>query len=315
MIKQKKGYSILEVLITLFIVSLILSAAYFTYVSIFKEMKEESESVELQIEKLVGLELLRLDLEHAGYGIGKPLNINDDHYIVESKTVNNKKSLIIRSTLNNTDNTTIGWVLCSNNSGEPPIHSELEAPNDNLVFIDSEGFIYAVVNDGLCPSNSVLVGFPFSPSSTGCGGFCSEIEYYINNTNLPSHCHSDTYNLLRKVNSATGGSPVLSCVSDFKFTVDLDTDDDGVVDLTDQPLDNSITPNDLRMQLKRVNIYILMQEGGFNPDYNFTGFSSDTTGNYIAVNSIKLYLPSSSNYRNYRWKAIKISVKPMAIID
>lgn len=73
---RDKGYSIIEVLITLFIVSLILSAAYFTYVSIFKSMKGESESVELQMEKIVGLELLRLDLEHVGYGIGNLLHLD-----------------------------------------------------------------------------------------------------------------------------------------------------------------------------------------------------------------------------------------------
>ncbi|WP_456393601.1 type II secretion system protein [Persephonella sp.] len=309
---RKNGYSLLEILITIFIVSLILSASYFTYISIFKEMKEESESVELQMEKIVGLELLRLDLEHAGYGIGKPLNVTDDYLIIESIADDH---LIIRSTLNNTDNTTIGWVLCSNNEGEPPIESELEAPNENFVFVDSEGFIYGTVNNGLCPSNSVLVGFPYSPDATGCDGFCSEIEYYLSDSNLPAHCSQGTYNLLRKVNSAIGGNPILSCVADLKFTIDLDTDDDGVVDVIGMPIDNSIAPNDLRMQLKRINVYILMQEGGFNPDYNFTKYRSDTRGNYIEINGIKLYLPDTPNFRNYRWKAIKISVKPMAIIE
>ncbi len=311
-IGKNKGYSLIEVLITLFIVSLILSAAYFTYVSIFKSMKGESESVELQMEKIVGLELLRLDLEHVGYGIGKPLTLSSDYLILES--INDGKDLLIRSTMNNTNNATIGWVLCNNNAGSDPIHSELEIPNDNLVFVDNEGFVAGFVNDGLCPSDGILVGFPFDPASTGCGGTCSEIVYYLSSTNLPSHCHPQTYNLLRKVDSSTGGNPLLSCVSDFKFTIDLDTDDDNVVDITDQPVDNTIPANDLRLQLKRINVYMLIQEGGFNPDYEFKNYSSDSEGNFISINGIKLYLPSSPDFKYYRWKVIKISVKPMSII-
>ncbi|WP_457621472.1 PulJ/GspJ family protein [Persephonella sp.] len=309
---RNKGYSLIEVLITLFIVSLILSAAYFTYVSIFKSMKGESESVELQMEKIVGLELLRLDLEHVGYGIGKPLTIGTDYLIIES--INDGKELLIRSTLNNTNNSTIGWVLCNNNAGNDPVLVELEAPNDNLVFVDNEGFVAGSVNDGLCPSDGILIGFPFDPASTGCGGTCSEIIYYLSNTNLPSHCHPQTYNLLRKVNNAPGGNPLLSCVADFKFTVDLDRNEDNVVDLRDQIIDNTLSPAELRLQLKKINVYLLVQEGGFNPDYEFKNYSSDSDGNYITVNGIKLYLPDSSDFKHYRWKVIKLSVKPMSII-
>ncbi|WP_457642419.1 pilus assembly FimT family protein [Persephonella sp.] len=314
MTDKDKGYSIIEVLITLLIVSLILSAAYFTYISIFKSVKGESETVELQMERIVGLELLRLDLEHTGYGIGKPLTIADEYRILEKIDMTPVPGLMIRSTLNNTNNATIGWVLCNNNEGNDPIKMELEAGNENLVFVDNEGFIVGSVTDGLCPTNGILIGFPYDPASTGCNGTCTEILYYLSNTNLPKHCHSGTYNLLRKVNNAAGGNPLLSCVADFRFTVDLDTDDNNIVDLRDQPLDNTISANDLRLQLKRINVYLLIQEGGFNPDYRFKNYQSDSKGNYIAVDGQKLYLPDSSDFIYYRWKVVKISVKPMSII-
>ncbi|WP_457623150.1 PulJ/GspJ family protein [Persephonella sp.] len=310
---NKKGYSLVEVLITLFIVSLILGAAYFTYISIFKGMKEESESVELQMEKIVGLELLRLDLEHTGYGVGKP-KTTGDYRILETKAMTPRDGLLIRSTLNNTNNKTIGWVLCNNSGGNDPIRDETSAPNDNYVFIDNEGYIVATVNDGLCPNDDLLIGFPFDSASTGCDNTCTEILYYLSNTNLPSHCNKKTYNLLRKVNNSGGGNPLLSCVADFKFRVDLDTDLDNVVDLKNQQLTNSISPTDLRYQLKKIHVYILIQEGGFNPDYEFKNFNSDSDGKYIPIDGVKLYLPNTPDFKHYRWKAIKMSVKPMSII-
>ena len=315
--KNQKGFTILETLITVAIVLLILSAVYYTYVSLFRGVSSEREKVEKEVEKLVSLELLRLDLEHLGYGVGK--NSSSDYRIYDFDNQNKTSAVLtIRSTLNNTNNATIGWVLCDN--GKMVKDKREDKTNNNIVYLDMDGNVFQIVNDGSCPGGNTFIGFPFDTSATGCNfsgtNFCNEIVYYLSTTNLPSNCANGTYNLLRKVNNGTG-QPLLSCVADVKVTVDLDTDGDGKIDnynFTDtNDSSGDLTPDKLRSQTKRINVYILYQATrGASKDYSFKNFQTDSSGDYMEIDGQKLYLPT--NFHNYQWNVIKLSVKPMSIV-
>lgn len=313
--KTNKGFTILELLIVMAIAIILMAAVYYTYSTIFTGIKSERVSVEQEIEKIVGLELLRLDLEHLGYGVGKS---SPDYRIYEldnRKDVSHGKPyLLIRSTLNNSNNSTIGWRICKKGK---KVKEQIEGSNNNFVYLDDYGNVKFIVTNGSCPySLNFLLGYPFDTNATGCNfkgtNFCSEIRYYLSNLNLPVNCHPNTYNLLRKVNNGTG-QPLLSCVADIKFTVDMDTDQDGKIDLRDVDDVSTYTPLNLRAYTKRVNVYILYQEA--TPpykNYEFTNYQTDSKGNYMDVNGIKLYLPP--NFKRFKWRTIKISVKPMSII-
>ncbi|WP_456465227.1 PilW family protein [Persephonella sp.] len=300
---RNKGFSIIELLITIVIVALIMSAAYYTYTTIFRGMKEEGESVELQMEKVIGLELLRLDIEHAGYGIG---NTTD-------KIIEWNNGLIIRSTLNNSNQDTFGWVICREISGSSSlIRDERKNTSVNMVFIDTLTGNYITVANS-CPttgSNGIYIGFPIESGADSCnvGGTntCNTITYTLSTNQPLSHCNPNTRNLLRKINNGSG-IPILSCVSDFAVSFDIDDDDDGIPDRSEVcrgtatcniPSDN----NNIRNQIIRINFYAVMQEGGLNKDYSYRG------GNQITIDGINLNLPS--NYLHYRWKVIKLTVKP-----
>ena len=300
---KSRGFSILELLITIVIVALIMSAAYYTYTTIFRGMKEESESTELQMEKIIGLELLRLDLEHAGYGVG---NTSD-------KIIEWNNGLIIRSTLNNSNQDTFGWVICREISGSSNmIRDERKKTSASMVFIDTSTGNYITVANS-CPvkgSDGIYIGFPIQSNADSCdvGGTktCNTITYSLSTDQPLSHCNPNTRNLLRKINSGTG-IPVLSCVSDFAVSFDIDDNEDGIPDRTEVckgsstcniPTDN----NAIRNQVIRINFYAVMQEGGLNKDYYYRG------SNPITIDGITLNLPS--DYLHYRWKVIKLTVKP-----
>ncbi len=307
--KNNKGFTILELLIAIFISIILMSAIYYTYTTFFMGIKSERVNVEQEIEKIVSLELLRLDLEHLGYGVG--INCSGTDYRIYEINNNDISNLLkIRSTLNNSNNSTIGWKICKNGN---EIKKEMEKSNNNIVYVDENGCVIGTVNDGSCPSGtSVYIGYPYDTGATGCGGFCTEIVYYLSNTNLPKNCHPDTYNLLRKVNNGTG-KPLLSCIADMKITVDMDTDGDGKIDLKDIDDVSSYTADQLRAYTKKINVYVLYQEATpSDPNFRFTNYQTDSNGNYLEVDGVKLYLPS--NFEKYKWKAIKLSVKPMSII-
>jgi type IV pilus assembly protein PilW len=130
-IKDKKGFTLVELLVTFFIIVLVLGASYITYINLLKSFKGESKQVESQIEKVIGLELLRLDLEHAGLGIGvdqPDLPIQWDGSV-----------LTILSTLNNSNKSTYGWILvnCSTGSWPSDFVDNRETSNTNLVFLNA----------------------------------------------------------------------------------------------------------------------------------------------------------------------------------
>ncbi len=299
---MRKGFSLIEALITLIIVSILTSAVYYTYTTLFRGAKSSSESTEQQIEKSIGLELLRLDLEHAGYGIAK------DATDLILQWNSGSSTLTIRSTINNTNQSTIGWVLCVNGIMSD---ARKDTTNNNLVFIDASTENYSsAVTTGLCPASGIHIGFPFQTGANACnvGGTntCNTITYSLSNTNLPDHCHPNTFNLLRAVNSGSG-NPVLSCVADFEVRFDLDTNADGKINCSSDSCLTDVLPannNAIRTQVKNIHVYLLIQEGGLNKEYVYSG------GN-PTIDGITLQLPP--NHQHYKWKAYKISVKPLGM--
>ncbi len=304
--KNSKGFTLVELLVTLFIIVLVLGASYITYINLLKGFKGETKEVESQIEKVVGLELLRLDIEHAGLGIGTDqadLPIQWD-----------SSTLTILSTLNNSNKATFGWLMVNCSFGSWPadyIDTRENTSNTNIVFLDaSTRYFVSNVTSLSCPGSGIYLGFPVQNSvangnANGCSTqWCNIITYSLSSTQNISTCNSNTKNLVRKTGSAAlnngTGDTVLTCVADFQVRFDLDTDGDNIVDsLNTSTLPN--TPDQLRAQVKRVNVYILVQEGKYDPKFNFTGSTS--------IDGITLNKPS--NYQHYRWKVIKISVKPM----
>lgn len=74
--KREEGFTLVELIITMFIFVLILAATSNTFVDLLKDFKKQSKQAETNIEGAVGLEILRRDLESAGYGL--PWNVEVD---------------------------------------------------------------------------------------------------------------------------------------------------------------------------------------------------------------------------------------------
>lgn len=69
MIKKEDGFTLIELLIVMFIFGIILLLTANTFETILRSTALQSKISETQIESTVGLELLRTDIEHAGYGL------------------------------------------------------------------------------------------------------------------------------------------------------------------------------------------------------------------------------------------------------
>ncbi len=69
MVKRQEGFSLVELMITMVVFLLIIAAASGVFTSLLTQFKQQSKIAETNIEGAIGLEILRRDLESAGYGL------------------------------------------------------------------------------------------------------------------------------------------------------------------------------------------------------------------------------------------------------
>jgi prepilin-type N-terminal cleavage/methylation domain-containing protein len=67
--RKESGFSLLEIMIALAIVSFVLAAASTFFIGVVKQYKVQSKITESNVEGVIGLELLRQDIESLGFGL------------------------------------------------------------------------------------------------------------------------------------------------------------------------------------------------------------------------------------------------------
>ncbi len=67
--RREGGFTLIEVLITLAILVIVLGAASTLFVNLMRAYKQQSKIAETSMEGLLGLEVLRRDIQHAGFGL------------------------------------------------------------------------------------------------------------------------------------------------------------------------------------------------------------------------------------------------------
>jgi len=164
----------------------------------------------------------------------------------------------------------------------------------------------------------------------------NRVDYYLAKPDsLPDKCCPSTYILYRanirhnKTPSSTldgtrDPQPIIDCVRDFQVAFGLDTNGDGSIDTWNSapPTD----PDDIRSQVREVKVFILYQEGqllnheattatihlGDNDIYSSLGdyLSTFTPDDHGYAGQCR-----KENEKCYRWKVLKLAVRPMNLGD
>lgn len=71
---NQKGFSIIEFIVTMSLLLILFAAAFSIFIPVARRSKAESGNVQTQIEGVIGLEMLRKDVVHAGVGLPWRLN-------------------------------------------------------------------------------------------------------------------------------------------------------------------------------------------------------------------------------------------------
>lgn len=322
----RRGFTLIELLIAVIISVLVLMALHQTYTNLFEGYKTTTLSSESQIESEISTEVIRVDLEHVGYGI------SDDETRLPIEVSSAGDTLYIRSVVNLSRSGSSSWILvnCTSATTCNVVSNPDGLPlTTSFVFlkVDTSGGITRLTYQGESTYNAigavgVFVGLRYPDTTSGCAlQKCYEIRYLLSNDTLAT-CNPNTRSLLRQVNDSTTGVPVLHCVSDWKVTFDLDLDGSNSIDpserdrgFTDMDTngDGTVTRSEMESVLKKINFYVLMHEGGRDRKFTFSGASSCSSGGGMCVNAGNVELSLPSDYANYKWRVIKVSVKPTNI--
>ncbi|MFI5294083.1 MAG: PilW family protein [Thermodesulfovibrionales bacterium] len=73
-LRQSGGFTLVELMITMIIFILAITAASQIFVGLLTQFKQQSKIAETNIEGVIGLELLRADIEQAGFGLPRDMN-------------------------------------------------------------------------------------------------------------------------------------------------------------------------------------------------------------------------------------------------
>ena len=328
---KRRGLSLVELLVVLGISIFLLVAIYYGYTRLFKNFIGGTGRSSVTISSIVGEEILQQDLEHAGYGI----SISEPKVPIQfKKDSNGNLVLTIRSTYVITNRSTKGWAIldCPSSGANSVLvsYSQLPLPSDYAVVMDLMENVdspYAEIGSNgqsyVCSKTGYFLAYPVpkitlkSNETYVCTNqACAQIDYYLYRSSSVNPVCKDMYVLGRRVswklrNGNVSGTvqPFLGCVADFQVRVDwenrkfvnpLDTSD------PDYSAIQNATFQDLKDKLKMVHIYLLVREGGKDPNYVFNGSTK------IEPDNVELRLPS--DYEHYHWKVIKLSIEPINII-
>ena len=108
-IKREDGFSLVELMITMVVFVLFMIAATNVFTGLLTQFKQQSRQAETNIEGIVGLEIMRQDIEGAGYGLpwngliaynevtGDPLSLNDSPTGVPRAIVSKNSATLFRA--------------------------------------------------------------------------------------------------------------------------------------------------------------------------------------------------------------------------
>lgn len=333
-LKRQDGFSLIELLIFMVLLGVVLSISSDTFSLILGHSTQQAKTAEAQMERAVGIELLRTDIEHAGFGLPWSFQGGINYDEAASGTLNDSPNNLPRAlvSINNTgwngsdylvikaanvgmSNASQRWSYIIDATGTPRVWGANDfIGSDGVIIVRPEG------SDNVA-RQLVMSGGNFSVSYGALGGFSPQIDdviygvddgtplrmpfnradYYINRpATIPSTCAPNTGVLYKAtVNRANGGLtsyPILDCVADLQVIFD----NNGV------PTDDItlLTAQEIREQVREVRVYILTHEGQMDLKYTYPN-NTVTVGEFGLGSDFDV-----SGQLNYRWKVITLVVRP-----
>lgn len=337
---KEKGLTLVELLVVILISVLTIAALYESFITLLRAQKQQTKIAETNLQVLMSLDILRKDIELAGFGLFKDIsgvslgNIQEvganstcDSEIFNTgsslpkpldarpRQCNNSDHLVIRSTAANIDKSTArrwGIAYYAGSSWNiTPLGEENFTASDYCIALNRQK---ALVDwNFLCTefpgsNDTSSVYLLFGVNDEALRMPFNRVDYYLRQpaTNFPDRCEPSIYILYRVEathNSTLNEQPLLDCVLAFRVAFGIDNNTDGTIDFWTRDL-SGYDARYIFDNVKEVNLYVVYQEGQQARQEVFD--SNTITITYPDGSNEDIAVPS----RRYRWKVIQITVKP-----
>ncbi len=337
--RHNKGFTLIEVMITLLILVVVLTAASGLFSLVLGQYKQQSKIAETGMERIMGLELLRQDIARAGHGL--PWNnlagiayseaasgtFNDlppnapravlsgnntgfggsDRLIVKAASVG-IAPVCQRWTLLDSTGATRAWTPAAENpvAGDRVIVLAPGATEDTRRSLVAVGSAYSTDFSLVAGYRPLNVGETRIVYGIDDGAALrmpyNRAEYYIDNTSVPQTCAPNTGVLVKAVLShATGAlsAPLPLLDCVADFQVWYGVDSNSDGVLESSDDISLLDARGIRTQLKEVRVSILAQEGQRDRSYTHPVGAINVAGHVTAVD------------RQFRWRVYEMVVKPI----
>lgn len=340
---NKKGVTLIELLVVIVILAIVLAVIFKSYMMILKPQVQQQGIAETNVSNLIGIEILRKDIEMAGVGLPKTATttgscneaVSDSTYNPDPETLNNcapplpfsfadnlglnqSDVLVIRSSMVALSDASMNWGYIYDNGTSGvgtyyPLGGSSSVDNVHFSILDPTNKLNLVKED--CkgdsfpnPHDKIYMAFGIDDSSLRMP--YNRVDYYLYRptSGMPKRCSNGTYELYRAVIKQSDGKrnyqPLLDCVRNFQVRFGFDTNDNGSVDKW-APSDISLPSDldDMDKELKQVRVYILYQEGSKDDSY--------TSPSNIMNDNVSFNISGSDLH--YRWRVLRLVVNPLNI--
>lgn len=349
MFSTKRGLTLIELMVALFILSLIISAIFAVYISNLQIYKSEVKTAETQMEKIVTLEVVRRDVVHAGYGL--PWNPDPQPAYTEAASVpasnyndaptgvprafvmgNNAVDgisdyLVMKSALATFNDTTGKWGLSNGGSSwDPEAMGEGGdfGSSDYVIIVEAVGRdLYMDGDDNWCfqgdalgaetPADEDTVYLIYGVRNGGVPRMpFNRVDYYLSTANLPTQCNPNTYVLNRAtINHADGTRTVAPVLSCVRdFQVAFGLDADGD-GIIDAGGWSSTLPTDASGVRRQVKEVRVFVLYQEGQRFNTKRTDADSINLGDADTGTLSTVALSTEDKDYRWKILKVAVRPL----
>jgi prepilin-type N-terminal cleavage/methylation domain-containing protein len=351
--KGRSGFTLIEVIITIVILFVVLDAVMLFFLNVMAEFRRQGKITETGIETVIGLEVLRKDVEGAGYGLpwnhipnyleSKSLTALNDNALPSAPRpiINSDASgadgsdiLVVKSVSVGTDDACRKWTTLQQGDikrtwGDASLNF---LPTDRVLVLGTgtsvatqryyEGTTTYNSTSGFAPGPAavrLIHGLTDGPAPRMP---FNRAEYFIDTTSVPALCAPGTGVLVKSVianGPEPGGGvrgpllPLLDCVRDFQIAFGVDTT--GLSPAVDCVV-GAIADNTaafIRGHLRDVRISILAQEGA--RDASYTHPEANIFVGYAGDNTLSPVgvTRDMSTLSNYRWKVYNLVVRPSSM--
>ncbi len=346
---EEKGLTIIELLVTMALLGIVITAVIESYTTILKTQVQQESIAKANIEEGISLEILRKDIEMAGFGlpwdmngfsyneasssstyIPDPATFNDNPYnpprpFVNSNNgnilANNSDVLIIKSTIVGLSTVSHRWGYVSNdgvNISYHPLSPDTSYSGYFVVLdknrkLESKDYQASVSTPPNFPDNLITgdIYFAFGISNSDPRMPFNRVDYYLKkpSSGFPKRCSPNTYELYRATINNSDGQRNPQPILDC-------VKDFQIVFGIDNNNDNSIDSwsSDLPssasdIRNKLKQVRIFVIYQEGKKESNYIFNGSLTLGDND-TGIIKTFTPSGDDI-HYRWKILRLVVTPL----